>query len=80
MTEANQNTNGYRNFRPLHGRLPAPANYCIRRKKELTDYPLWWIKPARYVIQLFGGENVTFIQTRAQLLDVRIYFIDKIIQ
>ena len=50
-------------------------------KKELTDYPLWWIKPARYVIQLFGGENVTFIQTRAQFcVNVRIYFIDKIIQ
>ena len=27
----------------ISGRLPAPADYCIRRKKESTDYPHWWI-------------------------------------
>ena len=78
MTKANQSTDGYRNFRPftrtadyLH--LPIIAY----GEKKLTDYPLWWIKPAGYVIQLFGGENVTFIQTRAQFcVNVRIYFID----
>ena len=40
----------------ISGRLPAPADYCIRRKKKSTDYPHWWITRT---LCFFGGENVT---------------------
>ena len=55
----------YRNFRSItrtvdypHGRLPAPADYCIRRKKKSTDYPHRWITRT-LLFNFFGGENVT---------------------
>ena len=44
----------YHNFRSF----TCMANYCIWRKKEITDYPHWWITRT-LLYNFFGGEKVT---------------------
>ena len=47
----------YRNFRSF----TCMGNYCIWWKKEITDYPHWWITRT-LLFNFFGSENVTLRQ------------------